>query len=130
MKTLKIGVISPEKYIQRTIDIAAGKYKPKKNEPKIWFSSIKTCMEVLCAENIQLIDLIVKEKPATIKELEQLSGRKQSNLSRTLRTLENYDLIKLEKVYSKPLRPIAETSNFEIMVKPDNLVYHKKTKRH
>ena len=119
MKTVKVGVISPEKYIQRTIDIAAGRYKPTTDEPKIWFPNIKTCMEVLCDENVLLIDLINKQKPDTLKELEEISGRKQGNLNKTLRKLESYHLIKLVKNKNQRLKPLATSSNFEIVVKPD-----------
>ena len=41
MKTVYVGIISKDAYRQRTLDIARGKYKPKKNEPKIWFESLK-----------------------------------------------------------------------------------------
>jgi predicted transcriptional regulator len=36
-------------------------------------------------------------RPASLKELAELSGRKQSNLSRTLHTMERYHLVKQEK---------------------------------
>lgn len=126
MKTIKIGIISPEKYIQRTIDIAARRYKPKSDEPKIWFPNMKTCMEVLCEENVYLLDLIAKQKPDTFKQLEDMSGRGQGNLSKTLRKLESYHLLRIVKNKNKLLKPVATTSNFEIMVRPDNINYKNK----
>lgn len=47
MKILKIGIMPRDKFQQRTIDIASGKYKPKEGEPKIWFSSIRSLCEIL-----------------------------------------------------------------------------------
>ena len=35
-KILKIGIISRKEYEKRTIAIARGEYKPKKDEPDIW----------------------------------------------------------------------------------------------
>jgi len=40
-KILKVGIISREDYMKRTIAIAKGEYKPKHEEPKIWFESIQ-----------------------------------------------------------------------------------------
>ena len=42
MKTLQVGIMSRDKFQSCTIEIASGRYKPKKNEPKIWFNSIKS----------------------------------------------------------------------------------------
>lgn len=39
-KVMKIGIMSKENYKQRTIAIARGEYKPRKNEPKVWFESM------------------------------------------------------------------------------------------
>ncbi|MEA3348526.1 MAG: transcriptional regulator, partial [Pseudomonadota bacterium] len=53
-KVLKVGIISRENYRERTIAIARGKYKPKKQEPKIWFESIKSMSQILSHENQEL----------------------------------------------------------------------------
>ena len=47
---LKIGIMPREKFQQRILDITSGKYKPKRNEPKIWFHSMKSVGEP--AQNI------------------------------------------------------------------------------
>ncbi|MDY0320773.1 MAG: hypothetical protein RBR23_03465 [Arcobacteraceae bacterium] len=56
MKTLTIGIMSKEQYKQRTIAIAKGIYKPKANEPKVWFESIKSLAQVLSNENQHLLE--------------------------------------------------------------------------
>ncbi len=38
MKTIKIGILSQKEIRERTLAIAQGKYKPKPDEPKIWFT--------------------------------------------------------------------------------------------
>jgi len=44
----------------------------------------------------ELLRIIHDSKPESIAELEQMTGRKVSNLSRTLRTMANYGLVRLE----------------------------------
>lgn len=47
--------------------------------------------------NRALLALIAEEEPESLAELAELSGRAKSNLSRTLRTLENYRLVSLKR---------------------------------
>ena len=54
-KVMKVGIISKEDYIKRTLAIAKDSYKPRKNEPKIWFESIKSMSQVLSTENQALL---------------------------------------------------------------------------
>ena len=46
MDVLKIGIMPREQFQERIIEIAAGRYKPKRNEPKVWFESIKSLRRV------------------------------------------------------------------------------------
>jgi len=48
-------------------------------------------------------------------ELAGLTGRKASNLSRTLRTMENYKLVRLEKV-NQHVRPIVDWDKVDIEI--------------
>jgi predicted transcriptional regulator len=96
-KVAKVGVISLEDFKRRTIAIAKGKYKPKKDEPKIWFNSVKSLANILSEENQKLLKLIVEMNPQSIKELENITGRKANNLLRTLRTLESYGFVRLKE---------------------------------
>ena len=47
MKKIVIGIMSQDKIRKRILDIARGDYKPKRNEPKVWFPSMKSVAEVL-----------------------------------------------------------------------------------
>lgn len=95
-KTITVGIMPLEQFKARTFAIAAGKHKPKKDEPKIWFPSIKSLANVLSEENQKLLKLITEIHPKSIKELETVTGRKANNLLRTLRTMENYGFVKLK----------------------------------
>ena len=96
-KMMKIGIMSKENYKQRTIAIAKGEYRPKQNDPKIWFESMESLGQVLSGQNQKLLRLINERHPASLVELETLSGRKKSNLSRTLKTLSSYGIVDLVK---------------------------------
>jgi predicted transcriptional regulator len=95
-KTIRVGIMPLERVRDYTIAIATGQYKRKPTEPKIWFTSIKSFAAVLSDENRELLRVIYECKPASIAELEQMTGRKASNLSRTLHTMANYGLVRLE----------------------------------
>jgi predicted transcriptional regulator len=43
--------------------------------------------------NVRLLKLMKEDNPESLSDLDQLSGRQPSNLSRTLKTLERYGLV-------------------------------------
>ena len=121
LKKAKIGVMPLIEFKKRTLDIAKGKYKPKRGEPKIWFSSMKSLANVLSEKNQTLLRLIIDEKPQSISELEPLTGRKPNNLLRTLRVMEHYGFVSLIENNSKtsgrsPLIPkvLYDTADIEL----------------
>jgi predicted transcriptional regulator len=110
MKTLKIGVLSREKYKARTLAIARGEYVPAKDEAKIWFESVRSMGQVLSEENQALLKLILETEPQSMVELAKRSGRAASNLSRTLRTMERYGLVHFEQGANRQLAPRVDYS--------------------
>lgn len=112
MKIVKVGIMPSEKFEQRVLDIASGKYKPSADEPKIWFNSFKSMAEVLSENNIKVLELIEEKKPSSVTELARLCGRTLSNLSRTLKTFERYGIIEL-KQENKLKRPILSQRHFK-----------------
>jgi len=44
---MKFGIMPLDDFKKRTISIAKGEYKPKKDEPKVWYASRKIMREVL-----------------------------------------------------------------------------------
>ena len=96
MTTLITGIAGFEQMKARTVAIAQGKYKPAKNEPTVWFTSVESFARVLSERNRELLALIAREKPDSLTELAELAGRKKSNLSRTLKTMSQYGLVELK----------------------------------
>jgi len=112
-KVLKIGIMSRENYKRRTLAIAQGQYTPRKGEPKVWFESLKSMAQVLSNENQELLRVINERKPASLKELEIVTGRKRSNLSRTLRTMERYGIVTLIRE-NRAIRPMVKATDFKV----------------
>lgn len=97
MKALKVGIASYAEMKARSLAITRGEYKPKRGEPKVWFTSIESFAKILSDRNRRLLKEIAEEQPESLAELAEISGRAKSNLSRTLHTLEQYGLVRLEK---------------------------------
>jgi len=112
-KILYVGIMNKADYIKRTISIAKGEYKPKSDEPKVWFESIKSLAQILSNENQELLKIIDDKHPRSLTELEVLSGRKKSNLSRTLKTLERYGIVQLHKEKNN-LIPTVQATDFRV----------------
>ena len=112
-KVIKIGIMSREDYKRRTIAIAKGQYVPKTDEPKIWFESLQSMAQVLNMENQRVLQLIMDEHPQSLKELEELTGRSSSNLSRTLKTMAHYGIVELERK-NRRLVPKVKASAFQV----------------
>ena len=105
MKTLKVSIATYEEMKVRTMAIARGEFRPKTSDPKVWFTSPESFTKLLSNRNRALLAQIVDTQPASLNELATSSGRKPGNLSRTLRTMERYGIVRLLKRESGKLRP-------------------------
>lgn len=97
MTTLKVGIASYDQFKERTMAIARGELRSAAGDPKVWFTSIESFARILSDRNRALLALIAETNPNSVNELAQKSGRAKSNLSRTLRTMERYGLVRFEK---------------------------------
>jgi predicted transcriptional regulator len=113
MKIIKIGILSQDKMRERVLSIAKGEIKPKPSDPKVWFTSMRSLAQVLSDDNRQLLEVIRMVQPESITALAELTGRKQGNLSRTLKTMSRYGLVKMERGHGC-VRPIAQAERFAI----------------
>ena len=105
MKTLKIGIASYKDMKARTMAIAQGKVKPKPGDPKVWFTSTESFAKVLSNKNRALLATIAATHPGSLQELAGHTGRKASNLSRTLKTMEHYGFVRLHRGERGRIRP-------------------------
>lgn len=86
-------------------------------EPTVWFDSWRQLAGVLSDENRELLRLIRDHQPGTVAELATLSGRAASNLSRTLRNLEDHGLVRLHRSpETRAVRPEAISTEFLVLL--------------
>jgi predicted transcriptional regulator len=114
-KIFKVGVMPTKEYQKYLIDVAMGRREIKKGAPKIWFNSIKCLAEALSENNIELLHMMAEVRPKSLKELAAISGRSPGNLTRTLKNLERYGIVSLEKTPGvRETRPVALATQFNI----------------
>jgi len=116
LKVLKVGIMPRDRFKERTLAIARGEYRPQADEPKVWFESLRSFAEVLNEENQALLRLILERQPQSLKELEAATGRRSSNLSRTLRTMEQYGLVEMVKV-NRNVRPVVKATDIRLDIR-------------
>jgi predicted transcriptional regulator len=80
-----------------TLAIARGERKLAPQEPRVWFPSTESFAKILSAGNRDLLRIIMEKAPGSLDELAALTGRKKPNLSRTLKTMAHYGLVRLER---------------------------------
>jgi predicted transcriptional regulator len=95
-KVLLVGVATREASKRRTIEIASGKRTRAPDEPRVWFTSLGSLAKVLSESNMLLLETIRDARPHSVAELAELSGRKKTNLSRTLKHMAKIGLVDLE----------------------------------
>jgi predicted transcriptional regulator len=114
LKKLIVGIASYEEMKARTLAIATGEYTPKRGEPKVWFTSLESFARILSKRNVALLQIIAEHQPVGYKALAALSGRKIPSLSRTLRTMERYGLVRLDEGPERKIIPHAVYSDVEL----------------
>ncbi|MGD9539112.1 MAG: helix-turn-helix domain-containing protein [Alphaproteobacteria bacterium] len=114
MTTLKVGIASYEEMKARTMAIARGERRVHADEPKVWFTSTESFAKVLSAGNRELLQIIAERAPGSLGELAALSGRAKSNLSRTLKTMAGYGLVRLERGARGRLAPKLAHDRIEL----------------
>lgn len=85
------------------------------NTPMIWFPSMASLAAVLSEDNQALLRIISDRNPKSITQLSELTGRKVSNLSRTLKMMATYGLVKLNR-NMRELEPKALATKFLIVL--------------
>ncbi|EGT3587865.1 recombinase family protein [Proteus mirabilis] len=76
----KIGILSEELTRKRMVRIAEGKVTSEEPYPQFLFESLATLSQLLSNENVGLLNLIAREKPNSLDELAEMSGRSIKDL--------------------------------------------------
>jgi predicted transcriptional regulator len=91
------GIASYEDMKARTMAVARGERRIAANEPKVWFTSTESFAKVLSTGNRYRLRVLVEQAPGSLGELARITGKAKSNLSRTLKAMEGYGLVRLER---------------------------------
>jgi predicted transcriptional regulator len=116
MKILRVGIASYQEMKARTLAVARGERRVSPSDPKIWFTSAESFARILSEPNRSLLRVIAKSRPGSLAELAELTGRHKSNLSRTLKTMERYGLVSLERGPRGVLIPKAPYECIELLL--------------
>jgi predicted transcriptional regulator len=113
-KILRVAIAPREDMVRYTRDVVAGRRRRRADDPDVWFTSVESFAKVLSEKNRALLALIAAKQPDSIDALAAASGRAKSNLSRTLRRMESYGLVRLEKGAGRKLRPVVDFAQVEL----------------
>ncbi|MBI4408510.1 MAG: helix-turn-helix domain-containing protein [Gemmatimonadetes bacterium] len=116
MTTLKVGIASYGEMKARTLRIARGELRVARDEPKVWFTSTESFAKLLSAKNRELLRVIDEHAPGSLEELAQMTGRAKSNLSRTLKAMEGYGIIRLDRGERGRIKPRVLADKLELDV--------------
>lgn len=105
MTTLKVGIADYDEMKDRTMRIARGEEKPAPDDPKVWFTSTESFAQILSSGNRELLRVIDEQSPGSLEELSQITGRTKPSLSRTLKTMASYGLVRMEKGQGRKVVP-------------------------
>ena len=97
MKQMRFGIASVAEQRMRSLAIAAGTRQRTPEEPNVWFPSVSAMSRVLSDENMALLKVIRKQRPASMDALAKVVGKQAPNVSRSLHIMEQYGLVRLVK---------------------------------
>jgi predicted transcriptional regulator len=97
--------------------VARGERKAPADAAHPNFNSIEAMTRLLTSENRHLLAVIRDEKPRSIAELADLTGRAAPNLTRTLTKLEAAGLIKMTTVNRRKV-PTALVKTLRVKIDP------------
>lgn len=94
---MKVDIASYDEMRARTMAVAHDERRVLPDELKVWFTSTESFAKVLSAGNRALLRVVAERAPGSLDELARITRKAESNLSRTLRTMEGYGLVRLER---------------------------------
>lgn len=106
MKRCTVGIRRPE---EQSRPVAG------RDQPTVWFPSMATMAAVLSEDNRALLRVIRDQQPKSLTALAELTGRRVPNLSRSLRMMEGYGLVKLKRDVHG-VAPVALATSFKILI--------------
>jgi predicted transcriptional regulator len=96
-RILRIGIASRDYIRGRMLAIAKGDLKPAATDPRVWFTSYEALARVFSKANIMLIEILREKSLGSVTELAKAVGKEKTNVLRSLRTLQEFEIVEFEE---------------------------------
>jgi predicted transcriptional regulator len=94
---LKVGIATRDYIRDRTINIASGKLKPSRDDPKVWFTSIQDLAAVFSEQSMLLLEILRSSPRFTLEEIAKSVSRRAGDVEGQLLTFQSFGLVDLEE---------------------------------
>jgi predicted transcriptional regulator len=117
-RTLYIGIASKDFIHKRMLAVAKGDQKQRPNDPRIWFTSFEALARVFSKANIMLIEILREKDLASITDLARAVGKEKTNVLRSLKILEEFEIIEFREGEGGRKAPRLKYDNFQTLLYP------------
>ncbi|MEW6058010.1 MAG: hypothetical protein AB1540_15495 [Bdellovibrionota bacterium] len=115
LKKAKIVIQSIDDVKREWKKALGGKLKSIQDEGMIIFVSLESLSKIMTSERLEVLSVILKEKPKSIYALAKLIGRDFKNVHSDVKLLAEIGLIDLKSHGKREsLQPVAKYSGFEL----------------
>jgi predicted transcriptional regulator len=123
-RILHIGIASKDYIHKRMLAIAKGKTKQLANDPRVWFTSWEALARVFSKQNMMLIEILREKDLDSITALAQAVGREKTNVARSLKVLEEFEIIEYREGEGGRRAPRLKYDDFQPRLYPRSKGLH------
>jgi predicted transcriptional regulator len=123
-RILHIGIASKEYIHRRMLAIAKGETKQLPNDPRVWFTSWEALARVFSKQNMMLIEILREKDLESVTALANEVGREKTNVARSLKVLEELEIIGYEEGERGRRAPRLKYDDFQPRLYPRSRGVH------
>ena len=123
-RILHIGIASREYIHKRMLALAKGEAKQRSNDPRVWFTSWEALARVFSKQNMMLIEILRHKHLESVTELAKEVGREKTNVLRSLKILEEFEIVEFEEGAGGRKAPRLKYNDFQPLLYPRTGTFH------
>ena len=123
-RILRIGIASKDYIHKRMLATAKGQVKLEPGDPRVWFTSFEALARVFSRQNLMLIEILREKDVASVTELAKEIGREKTNVLRSLKILEGFEIIEYEEGEGGRKAPRLKYDDFQSVLYPRGKSVH------
>ena len=123
-RILRIGIASKDYIHKRMLATAKGDVKPQASDPRVWFTSFEALARVFSRQNLMLIEILREKNMVSVTELAKEVGREKTNVLRSLKILEDFEIIEYEEGEGGRRAPRLMYDDFQSVLYPRGKSVH------